>query len=139
MKTLLFLLGVWAMLGLMQCKKDAAALPDQTIALQLQQRVWVSGAGAGVEVTLTRLTDSRCPTEAVCVWQGQANVEVSLRDATNRAQSVALCLGACRNDSAAVVLNTVPYWLRLTDVSPYPTLRVPPTGPSVATFRLTRQ
>ncbi len=143
MKTLLFLLTVWGVLGLVQCKKDADVGMglDQDIKLKLKQRVTVTASDAGVQLTLTELSDSRCPSDVNCVWGGEALAKVELRDAAGVVQNAALgCLGSgkCR-DSAAVVLDAASYWLVLTAVTPYPSRTAPQPSPKMATLRLTRQ
>ncbi|HEX8425270.1 hypothetical protein [Hymenobacter sp.] len=141
MKTLLFLLAIWGLLGLMQCSKkdsDQVAALDQTIKLQNKQSTTVKAVGTDVQLTVTNIADSRCPSDVTCVWGGQANVNVELRDKAGTMQAADLCLGACQNDSAAVVLDAVPYWLCLTAVDPYPVASAP-LPIRTATLRLTRQ
>lgn len=141
MKTLLFLLAIWGLLGLVQCSKkdsDQVAALDQTIKLQNKQSTTVKAVGTDVQLTVTKISDSRCPSDVTCVWAGQANVNVELRDQAGTLQATDLCLGACQNDSATVVLDAVPYWLTLTAVDPYPVSSAPsPT--QTAALRLTRQ
>lgn len=140
MKTRLTILGLGVVLGLAQCTKEeepTIAL-GQKIELQAQQSARVATASAPVQLTITKLTDSRCPVGVYCFQSGWADVEVELRDKAGAVQQAALCLGGCLNDSAAVVLNAEPYWLRLTAVVPYPsaTARL---GPQTATLYLSRQ
>ena len=110
------------MLGLVQCTKDqedpAVALGEK-IELKVQQTGRVATATAPVQLTVTQLLEARCPANVDCVSPGSVDVTVELRDKAGK-QQAALCLGECRNDSAAVVLDAVPYWLRLTSVDPYP-------------------
>lgn len=141
MKTLLFLLAVWGLLGLMQCSKkdsDQVAALNQTIKLQNKQSTTVKAVGTDVQLTVTNIADSRCPSDVECFAAGQATVNVELRDKAGALQATDLCLGGCQNDSAAVVLDAVPYWLCLTAVDPYPVSSAPsPT--KTAALRLTRQ
>ncbi|UYZ62836.1 hypothetical protein [Hymenobacter weizhouensis] len=141
MKTLLLLLGFWVLLGLVQCTKDedpAVVKLGQKIELKKDQSVQVVTAKAPVQLTVTEITDSRCPSGVNCVAPGQADVSVELRDGAGAVQKATLCLGSCSNDSAAVVLDAVPYWLRLTDVNPYPSANAR-FGPQTATLYLTQQ
>jgi hypothetical protein len=143
MKTLLFLLAIWGLIGLVQCSKkdsDQVAALNQAIKLQNKQRTTVKAVGTDVQLTVISISDSRCPTDVTCVWQGEAAAEVELRDATGAVQNATLCLGDCtgKNDSAAVVLDAVPYWLRLTAVDPYPSSTIKPSAQAV-TLYLNRQ
>ncbi|UOG74369.1 hypothetical protein MTX78_19900 [Hymenobacter tibetensis] len=142
MKTLLFLLTVWGLLGLMQCsKKDAEQLTlNDTIKLESKKSTTVKAADSNVQFTVSGISDSRCPANLQCIWAGEATVDVELRDAIGAVQNASLCLGDCRgkNDSATVVLNTIPHWLTLLAVEPGPAA----TGTSsaqTASLRLTRQ
>ncbi len=125
----------------MQCSKkdsDQVAELNQTIKLQNKQSTTVKAVGTDVQLTVTKISDSRCPSDVTCVWQGAATVNVELRDRAGTLQATDLCLGGCQNDSAAVVLDAVPYWLCLTAVDPYP-LASAPSPNQTAALRLTRQ
>lgn len=137
MKTLLVLVLFWAALGLVQCQKnDVTPVIDGTVKLRASQSATFKTAGKSVLLRVAKLSDSRCPTNMQCIWQGQALAEVELRGATGDAQLTSLCLGACQNDSAAVVIEAVPYWLVLASVDPYPSAATA-SKPSTATLRLT--
>lgn len=123
MKLLLFLLALWAVLGLVQCKKDTSVEPNQEFSLAQGQSVRIGDGGSEVELAVTVLSESRCPTDVDCIWGGQANVKAELRGGSGATQNAALCLGVCTNDSAAVLLNATPYWLVLKAVTPYPSLK----------------
>lgn len=139
MKLLLFLLALWAVLGLVQCKKDTSIEPNQEFSSAKGQTVRVAAEGSEVDLSVTDISDSRCPSDVVCVWAGQANVKVEMSGGSGAKQNVALCLGACANDSAAVAVNTVPYWLILKAVSPYPALKQNLPVPQKATLLLARR
>lgn len=142
MKTLLFLLTVWGLLGLMQCsKKDAEQLTlNDTIKLQSKKSTTVKAADSNVQLTVSGISDSRCPANLQCIWAGEAVVDVELRDAIGAVQNASLCLGDCqgKNDSATVVLNAIPHWLTLTAVEPAPS-NAGTSSPQTASLRLSRQ
>jgi hypothetical protein len=119
--------------SILACQKTAPG-PLQTIVLSYKQPTTLPAGGAA-RATLTELNDSRCPTDAVCIWAGTiaATVEFTEGSTTQTAR-----LGYQKNyggDSAAVVLAGQNYWLRLLDVNPYPTT-TNANLPRTATFRL---
>ena len=53
------------------------AAPGETISLPVGKTAAVSGSPS--RVTFTRVTeDSRCPINAICVWEGDAKIELTL-------------------------------------------------------------
>lgn len=53
------------------------AIPDETFSLPIGKTAAVSGSPS--RITFTRVTeDSRCPINAVCVWAGDAKIELTL-------------------------------------------------------------
>jgi hypothetical protein len=138
LKTLLLLLTTWVTLGLLQCTKDEAT-SNSLLEVNLSGSRKVNVNGATLQVAFRQLNDSRCPTEAACIWQGEATASIELQETSSTKQQVSLCLGACRNDSAFVQLGAHTYLLKLLAVEPYPSLRVPPTGPAKIRLRVSRQ
>src|SRR5687767_15795582 len=63
------------------------------------------GKTAGVAGSTTRLTfrqvreDSRCPTNVVCVWEGDAKIEVSVSRNGTQAETAILSLGPQNNEA----------------------------------------
>ena len=51
---------------------------DTTLALRIGQEVGAPDSVTGVSLLGVR-SDSRCPTDVVCVWQGDAEVEIGVR------------------------------------------------------------
>lgn len=118
--------------GLLACKKElstalAAASIDQPFEVALQQTTTLPVVGGPVSCTLTSVQDSRCPSGGQCIWAGYAAVAVELTDATASPQTARISLHYkdlpnYSLDSVAVTLNQQAYWLRLLDVTPYPSL-----------------
>ncbi|GAB3233722.1 hypothetical protein GCM10027346_22030 [Hymenobacter seoulensis] len=138
MKALLFWLALGSTLGLVQCKHEAAAPADGAVQLRATESKAVRASDKTVELTLLNISDSRCPANTDCIWQGQANATVEVRGSLGGRQAATLCLGACKNDSAAVEVDAVPYWVHLESVEPYPSV-ANQAEPKTATFRLTRR
>lgn len=73
-------------------------------------------AGQGLNVTFDGvLSDSRCPIDVNCFWQGNAEVQVTLSKAGNPSSTVVLNTGVSPN--TATYLN---YEVELTDLNPDP-------------------
>lgn len=75
------------------------------------------------ELTFLNYTDSRCPINAYCVWQGAALANFKIK--TDREeQNIELCLGGCevikKNKKQKFVVNGVLYEAELIELHPYP-------------------
>jgi hypothetical protein len=66
------------------------------------------------------LSDSRCPTGAVCVWAGSAAVRLSVYDATSKTRQV-MTLNTNQSPKELVFQG---YRVAIVDVMPYPRLSV---------------
>ncbi|MVN76633.1 hypothetical protein GO988_09890 [Hymenobacter sp. HMF4947] len=111
---------------LLACKKDqpGPAL-NQTFELPLNQTTTLATGSSPISISLTDVQDSRCPINAYCIWAGYAAVTLKLSDASVVAQTARLSLlnkpsPDYTRDSIAVTLNQQDYWLRLLNVTPYP-------------------
>lgn len=69
-----------------------AGRAEWRVTLAIGQSVTPDGAGA--EVTLVDVTDdSRCPSDATCVWAGDAAVAIQVRPASGPAERIVLHSG----------------------------------------------
>ena len=143
MKTLAFL--VLAGSGLLACQRKGSAMPAATVgppfSVAYQQTVILPLSPTdSVRVAFTKVDDSRCPEGGQCVWAGDARVAVLLTENT-ASQTVRLGLGINKTysdylpDSIIIMLNHRDYWLRLLDVTPYPSTKGT-SSPKMATLRL---
>lgn len=128
------------------CQKQGApphpAIADgQPFELALKQTATLpAGSGGPASLTLTAVEDSRCPIGMQCIWAGYVAVTLALTDDAAPAQPVRISLHfkdltRYSADSAAVTLNQKSYWLRLLDVTPYPS-RTGSDRATTATLRL---
>ena len=58
------------------------------------------------------ISEGRCPENTICIWQGEAIIEISLKD------NLAIELSTAYNYN--VPLDTLGYKIRLYDLKPYP-------------------
>ncbi|HTJ51641.1 MAG TPA: hypothetical protein VL443_19410 [Cyclobacteriaceae bacterium] len=73
-----------------------------------------------IDIQVTSIGDSRCPSDVVCIWEGEANVTFKINGID---QPVTLCTwnrSYCNNPYEFTV-DKVHYKLTLKDVIPYPT------------------
>lgn len=74
-------------------------------------------------LTFQEYTDSRCPANAQCVWQGVAQAKFKLKTDQNE-QLIELCLGACdvisKNTNQEFTVNGVIYTVKFIELTPYP-------------------
>jgi hypothetical protein len=107
--------------GLLACGKTTIQT-GQLVALVPKQPATLALGGLGnVEATLTDLSDSRCPSDVVCISAGNVAAVLTLADG---AATQTVRLGYQKNylaDSVSVTLHRQAYWVRILDVTPYPT------------------
>ncbi|MBC7572511.1 MAG: hypothetical protein H7319_22680 [Spirosoma sp.] len=118
---LVYLFGISAML---YACKSGEATPTDSIRLGTNQ----SGRlASGVIVRVDSIRDSRCPSDAVCIWEGNATISL-LVSVPSDSTRVKLILGpdpskkiAGNSDSMGIQLDNQAYKVILRDVNPYPT------------------
>lgn len=72
-----------------------------------------------VEVTFQEIADSRCPTDVICVWEGQAEVKLSVFfDSDDAPTIVTLIERVGHPELAETSVNG--YRFKLLEVDPYP-------------------
>ncbi|HYE56901.1 MAG TPA: hypothetical protein VD948_00270 [Rhodothermales bacterium] len=110
---------------------------DSTFELQEGQSATLDGSDYQLSfVSVTQ--DSRCPADAMCVWQGEALVVVGPSHPAIRFRPDTLTSaprsGTPRTDS----LRVGPYVVRLKELHPYPLASQPRREPYRALFTLAR-
>lgn len=120
------------------CKSNETT-PTDSLSLGLHQ----SGRlGSDVVVRVDSIQDSRCPVNVVCVWAGQAKVNLSLKKDSD-STAVRLSLGADpgstnkRPDSTTVSLKSETYKVILREVNPFPGT-TSSTQPQTAVVQVTK-
>ncbi len=110
-----------------------AGVADTTFALRVGQEVRVDVQALRIAF-LAVDNDSRCPSDVVCVWEGNAAVRIGVTSGTG---PTVLHVLNTTLDPRAVSLGT--WLLTLVRLDPYPvsTSRIP-VAKYVATFRLQR-
>lgn len=134
------LVGLGAALALL----SACDLSTRPVVVRLSEGVadtaFSLGVGQEARLGVLRLMftgvteDSRCPSDVVCVWAGNAAVEIDV--SLGMGPSVRYVLNTTVDPRSADVGG---YRITLLDLRPYPvsTSRIPPAS-YVATFRLQR-
>ena len=88
-----------------------------------------------VEVTFQDIQDSRCPTDVVCVWEGQAEVSLSVFFDSDDAPTIVNLIE--RVGYAELAETTVNgYHFKLLEVNPYPNSATNPPQKEDYTIRL---
>ena len=74
-------------------------------------------------LTFQEYTDSRCPANVQCVWEGAAQGKFKLKTDQSE-QIIELCLGGCnvisKNTNQEFNVNGVIYTVKLIELTPYP-------------------
>jgi hypothetical protein len=80
----------------------------------------VAVAGSDISVKFVNVTeDSRCPSDVICIWEGQVTVVVGLTENNTDLGRFNLTLGGGGNASMAEQ-DVGDYVIKLTEVQPYP-------------------
>lgn len=98
---------------------SVVAAPRATLGREFTIRVGqtVTIAGEQLSVTFTDVTeDSRCPTGVVCIWEGNAQIAVTVVKAPNEPQTLLLNT----NGSFPAKAAYLDYTVTLVDLKPYP-------------------
>jgi hypothetical protein len=116
-------------IGLFFSCSDSANLDDKSQVVQTGATVQTEKGGkftfnttdnSTVDVQVLSISDSRCPMDAVCIWEGNAKVGFQIADLKS---IVYLCLlqnmPDCKNE-AEVSYDGKTYTLTLLGVTPYP-------------------
>jgi hypothetical protein len=118
-KTLAFLIGLTLLI--------AACVPLGGSATLNPGESYTSGDGNVTVTVLQVLEDSRCPADAMCIWQGNVKVLVEITVGTETQQAT-LTLGELL-DGDVTSVTIAGHTVELTQVEPYP-LASQPTDPA---------
>jgi hypothetical protein len=112
MKRLTFILIVSLLLAVSCTKEDVF----NTYDIAFEETITHN---KNVEVTFQDIQDSRCPTDVVCVWEGQAEVSLSVFfDSDDAPTIVSLIERVGHAELAETTVNG--YHFKLLEVNPYP-------------------
>lgn len=132
--TLLYVLSAFVAAGCTSVSTSAAPPVDASLDDTLTLALGASSATSdgGLRVTFVELvSESRCPTDVVCVWQGDAAVKLS---GTTKA---GLIESTIHTGVDPRTMEVGGYQLRLLDVRPYPR-QAPSTQAKSVVVRITR-
>jgi hypothetical protein len=124
-----FILATTATLFILSCKKQA--VNNATYNLKLKE---CSAAGKGFIICFDSLiTDSRCPSEVVCVWGGVAAGKFSFKQNGN-VVNFNLATANILNFHTDTVINQVK--ISLQNILPYPKSMLPSITPVEALLKI---
>jgi hypothetical protein len=86
--------------------------------LDLKQHIIYTAEDNLLEIEIDKITDSRCPTGVVCVWQGEARVSIQ-----TKGKSTGKITLSTYNNLTDTLEST--WSFRLLDVKPYPVYQQP--------------
>ena len=88
---------------------------DSEFVLQFNQSAEIKSEE--LKITFLNVTsDSRCPADVTCIWQGQADIEISVQKG-DQDSTVSLSIGG---DSSPEESIFDLYLIQLVDISPFP-------------------
>ena len=88
---------------------------DSEFILQINQSAEIKSED--ITVTFFNVTsDSRCPSDVTCIWQGQAGIEIDVQKGEVES-SISLSIGGDSSPEESIFNS---YLIQLVDLSPYP-------------------
>ena len=129
MKQLIFALLCFALFANFQCEKvdnDQIFKLGEPFTYQFGD-FYVENNGGPLSIQFNNVvSDSRCPTSVICVWEGEVSVEMKYF-ANNAVQTDTLSLGGLNADPTMDSSLFQGYTIKLTKVDPYPetTVEIP--------------
>ena len=95
MKAILSLIGILALLLGNSCEKGTVVYSlNEDIRLYKGQPVKI-GETENLQLEATEITDSRCPENVTCIWEGYAAATLKISQNGESIKTVDLCLGGC--------------------------------------------
>jgi len=94
----LLLAALLASIACASVENVIVAEPGVAFSLPVGKTATVSGSVNRITFTQVR-EDSRCPTNVVCVWEGDAKIEVSVSRNGTQAETAILSLGPQNNEA----------------------------------------
>jgi len=120
-KTYLFIL--LAFFAFISCKKQTSSDLSGTYVIKSGQSLSIPKNRNLATLTASDFADSRCPTNAICVWEGVGTGKFKFKD-DSKEQVIELCLGGCavvsKSKTQDITLNNINYTIELIELSPYP-------------------
>ncbi|PVY41784.1 hypothetical protein [Pontibacter virosus] len=134
MKNLFFVATLLCLL--LSCSKEdlgtVNAMLGQEIKLKEGQAALYNNSGPEavhiVRLMVEHVSDSRCPSDVVCVTYGRVEVKLRVETGEGIGETITMCLGDCAGgskseDAAVVVIGAIPYTIRLLGVAPLPSTK----------------
>lgn len=107
-------LGLLALQACASVEKTIVAEPGVAFSLHVGETAVLKGNGT--RITFNKVTqESRCPTDVVCVWAGDASIDISLSPEQGAAESRVLTLSS--PNSEAQIGDLI---IRFAALAPYP-------------------
>ena len=103
------------------CKKEDNIVIDQNKTIALGNCAFVTAFETPMICFDSLITDSRCPVNAVCIWEGYAAVKLSVVIHTGTVQGITL--STLKDATTSIPPNETVidgYHIKLLDVTPYP-------------------
>lgn len=118
-------LGFVAVLGVVaSCSDDIVGPINSPSQITLSYGQTVNIDGGQLAVSFTQVVhESRCPADVVCIWEGMAQIMLTLQAAGSQPITVVVGLTGNGNDTAAInrmSVDTLGYHISLRRLDPYP-------------------
>lgn len=119
MKILIKVIYIIILFILFSCDEEGRKISlDETFVLQYGETKMLDGQDHFSVSFIDLLEDSRCPANAICVWQGQARVKIEINE-NFEILSKELTSGTLK-DNQSQKINIGHYTIELLKVIPYP-------------------
>lgn len=116
-------------MGFIACEKSNEELQTidfgKAVELEKSESIFYgSSSQNGLKVNVDEISDSRCPSDVFCIWQGEAKVKLNIESNID-STSITLGISPNINDSLSFKLNNENYQAILYSVNPYPNTSKP--------------
>ena len=119
MKTIPFF-ALFALFFLMSCNKDDKQTVNLNEPFELDYRATTEFEDGNISITFENLIeDSRCPANAICIWEGRAVVEIKVQEEDEIAMYMLATTNSLNGDSLLTFQHN-DYNVKLLNVSPFP-------------------
>lgn len=107
---------------------STACAQVQSVELRLDETTvveWIGSSPASLSIEWRQVTDSRCPRDVTCVWEGEVAVELWVSTGTDEPVQVMLIPDKPKGEGSTAVLRQG-HTLRIDRVTPEPVADGPP-------------
>ncbi len=118
MKNLIGLICLFSITFFTSCSKDDVIKIGEEFEVKIEETF--AFEEGGFEIKFIKVEDSRCPSDAICVWEGRGVADLQITPIENENTTVQLATAPSLVDSLTKTAVYDNYIIELIDLLPYP-------------------